>query len=96
MLESEAKTVRNVSLKAVKNLRSQVCRAAVQAVQVVFLHLGKALEPDSDGLVKELLQKSADTNKFLRFLQEIIHPCSQGRYTQSFRFKLVVSYKSCI
>ena len=68
MLESEAKTVRNVSLKAVKNLRSQVCRAAVQAVQVVFLHLGKALEPDSDGLVKELLQKSADTNKFLRFL----------------------------
>ena len=24
------------------------------------------------------------------------HPCPQGRYTQSFRFKLVVSYKSCM
>ena len=72
VLESDAKTLKNVMLKSVKNLRSQVCRAAVQAVQVVFLHLGKALEPDSDGLVKELLQKSADTNKFLRFLQEKI------------------------
>ena len=25
-----------------------------------------------------------------------VHPCPQGRYTQSFRFKLVVSYKSCM
>ena len=25
-----------------------------------------------------------------------LHPCPQGRYTQSFRFKLVVSYKSCM
>ena len=24
------------------------------------------------------------------------HPCPEGRYTQSFRFKLVVSYKSCM
>ena len=53
-------------LKSVKNLRSQVCRAAIQAVQVVFLNIGKTLETDSDSLVKELLQKSSDTNKFIR------------------------------
>ena len=29
-------------------------------------------------------------------LQYCYHPCPQGRYTQSFRFKLVVSYKSCM
>ena len=68
VLESDAKTLKNVMLKSVKNLRSQVCRAAVQAVQVVFLNVGKALETDSDNLVKELLQKSADTNKFIRQL----------------------------
>ena len=68
VLESDAKTLKNVMLKSVKNLRSQVCRAAVQAVQVVFLNVGKALETDSDNLVKELLQKSADTNKFIRHL----------------------------
>ena len=68
VLESDAKTLKNVMLKSVKNLRSQVCRAAVQAVQVVFLNVGKALETDSDNLVKELLQKSADTNKFIRHI----------------------------
>lgn len=67
MLESDSKTLRNVMLKSVKNLRSQVCRAAIQAVQVVFLNVGKSLETDSDSLVKELLQKSSDTNKFIRY-----------------------------
>ena len=66
VLESDSKTIRNILLKSVKNLRSQVCRAAVQAVAVVFLYVGKSLETDSDNLIKELLQKSADTNKFLR------------------------------
>ena len=58
-------------LNSVKNLRSQVCRAAVQEVGVVFLHVGKSLESDVDSLVKELLQKSADTNKFIR--QDFYH-----------------------
>ena len=66
MLEGESKTTRNVLLKGLKNLRSQVCRAACQAVAVVFLSVGKALEADTESLVKELLQKSADTNKFIR------------------------------
>ena len=57
-------------LKSVKNLRSQVCRAAIQAIQVVFLNVGKCLETDSDSLVKELLQKSSDTNKFIRFKEQ--------------------------
>ena len=68
VLESDAKSLRNVMLKSVKNLRSQVCRAAIQAVQVVFLNIGKTLESDSDSLVKELLQKSSDTNKFIRYM----------------------------
>ena len=66
MLEGDLKTTRNALLKGVKNLRSQVCRAACQAVAVVFLTVGKALEADTESLVKELLQKSADTNKFIR------------------------------
>ena len=66
MLEADSKTTRNVLLKGVKNLRSQVCRAACQAVAVVFLTIGKSLEADTESLIKELLQKSADTNKFIR------------------------------
>ena len=64
-------------LKSVKNLRSQVCRAAIQAVQVVFLHIGKTLETDSDSLVKELLQKSSDTNKFIRYNQSLMCPAHE-------------------
>ena len=55
-------------LKSVKNLRSQVCRAAIQAVQVVFLNIGQTLATDSDSLIKQLLQKSSDTNKFIRYM----------------------------
>lgn len=40
VLEGDLKTTRNVLLKGVKNLRSQVCRAACQAVAVVFLTVG--------------------------------------------------------
>lgn len=66
VLEQDIKTTRSVLLKSVKNLRSQVSRAACQAAAVVFLHLGKSMETDIEKLYKELLQKSADTNKFIR------------------------------
>ena len=66
VLEADSKTTRNVLLKSIKNLRSQVCRAGCQAVATVFLSIGKSLEADTESLVKELLQKSADTNKFIR------------------------------
>ena len=44
----------------------QVCRAGCQACAEVLLSLGKAMEAEVETLVKELLQKSSDTNKFIR------------------------------
>ena len=79
MLGRDIKTTRAALLKGVKNLRSQVqssittslpwpqvCRAACQACAEVFLSLGKAMEAEVEGLVKELLTRAADTNKFIR------------------------------
>jgi len=65
-LSREIKTTRSSLLKGVKNLRSQVCRAGCQACAEVLLSLGKAMEAEVETLVKELLQKSSDTNKFIR------------------------------
>jgi len=66
LLSREIKTTRSSLLKGVKNLRSQVCRAGCQACAEVLLSLGKAMEAEVETLVKELLQKSSDTNKFIR------------------------------
>ena len=44
----------------------KVCRAGCQACAEVLLSLGKAMEAEVETLVKELLQKSSDTNKFIR------------------------------
>ena len=49
-----------------KNLRSQVSRAAGQAYAELFLNLGRAMETELDKTVPILLQKAADTNKFIR------------------------------
>ena len=38
-----------------------------QAWSELFFNLGKALEPHMDNVVTTLLQKSADTNKFIRY-----------------------------
>ena len=46
---------------------AQVCRAACQASAEVFLSLGREVENEAEKLVKELLQKAADTNKFIRW-----------------------------
>ena len=43
-----------------------MCRAGCQACAEVLLSLGKAMEAEVEILVKELLQKSSDTNKFIR------------------------------
>ena len=48
-------------------MRSQVCRSACQCSAALFLYLGRDMETDLDKLVKELMQKSADTNKFIRY-----------------------------
>ena len=39
----------------------------LQAWSELFFNLGKALEPHMDNVVTTLLQKSADTNKFIRY-----------------------------
>ena len=44
----------------------QVCRPAIQALGELYLILGKSMEMDLDKVVVLLLQKSADTNRFLR------------------------------
>ena len=52
--------------KHVRNLRSQVSRAACQATEEFFLTHRKQLETEADDLVMTLLHRTADTNKFLR------------------------------
>nr|CAD7423515.1 unnamed protein product [Timema monikensis] len=52
--------------KQVRNLRSQVSRAACQVAGELFGSLKRALETDLDELVTPLFHRSADTNKFLR------------------------------
>ena len=44
----------------------QVCRAAVLVVGELFVHLKRNMESDLDKIVMTLLNKSGDTNKFLR------------------------------
>ena len=53
-------------VETVKNLRSQVCRAAAQAWGELFFNLGKAMDVELDKVVVVLLQRAADTNKFIR------------------------------
>lgn len=52
--------------KHVRNLRSQVSRAACQATEEFFSTHRKQLETEADDLVTTLLHRTADTNKFLR------------------------------
>lgn len=52
--------------KHVKNLRSQVSRAACSAANEFFLTHAKSLDADAEELSAALLNRTADTNKFLR------------------------------
>lgn len=52
--------------KNIKNLRSQVSRASCQAAGEFFESHSKLLEQESDDLALALLNRTADTNKFLR------------------------------
>ncbi|GLH12172.1 Uncharacterized protein GBIM_16912 [Gryllus bimaculatus] len=52
--------------KQVRNLRSQVSRAACMVSSELFSTLGRAVENDLDELAGPLFHRSADTNKFLR------------------------------
>jgi len=52
--------------KQVKNLRSQVSRAGCSAAGEFFMTHAKVLDADAEELAAALLNRSADTNKFLR------------------------------
>lgn len=52
--------------RSVRNLRSQVARAACQAATELFTLKCKSLEIECDDLVCALLHRTADTNRFLR------------------------------
>lgn len=52
--------------KSVRNLRSQVARAACQASTELFPMRSKNLESECDDLVASLLHRTADTNRFIR------------------------------
>lgn len=52
--------------KNIKNLRSQVSRASCQAAGEFFESHAKLLEQEADDLALALLNRTADTNKFLR------------------------------
>lgn len=52
--------------RSVRNLRSQVARAACQACIELFNLKSRCLEQECDDLVCALLHRTADTNRFLR------------------------------
>ena len=66
LLRTDMKNLIRTVSEVLKNLRSQVSRAGAQAFGELFLHLGKAMEQDIEKTVVTLMQKSADTNKFIR------------------------------
>ncbi|CAB4065702.1 unnamed protein product [Lepeophtheirus salmonis] len=50
-----------------KNLRSQLCRTAIQSLTYLFLNLGQLMEVNKlEDVADALLLKSSDTNKFIR------------------------------
>lgn len=52
--------------RQIRNLRSQVSRAACQASGEMFVTLKRNLETDLDELAGHLFHRSADTNRFIR------------------------------
>lgn len=65
-IDAHIHVVAGILAKHVRNLRSQVSRAACQATEEFFFTHRKQLETEADDLVTTLLHRTADTNKFLR------------------------------
>jgi len=66
VLQAEIHTVALALMDEVRNLRSQVSRAAIQCIAKLLEHFGKHMEQDLDRIVPLLLQKTGDTNRFIR------------------------------
>ena len=62
----EYKLIMQLVLKQVKNLRSQVARAAVHLVGDMFSTLKRNMESDLEKIAIPLLMKTGETNRFLR------------------------------
>ena len=60
------KQVTQLVLKQVKNLRSQVARAAVHLVGDMFDLLKRSMESDLEKIALPLIMKTGETNRFLR------------------------------
>lgn len=52
--------------KQIKNLRSQVARSACQVAGELFQSHRRTIEPEAEELTSTLLNRTSDTNKFLR------------------------------
>lgn len=65
-LSAELSTVNKALAKELKNLRSQVCRSAVQSFGLIFMSMKKAMESDLEPVASLLLSKTGETNKFIR------------------------------
>lgn len=66
LVETNIHTMCVALCKHVRNLRSQVSRSACQACGEFFVTHSKHLEQEIDDLATTLLNRTADTNKFLR------------------------------
>ena len=62
----EYKQIMQLVLKQVKNLRSQVARAAVHLVGDMFATLKRSMESDLEKIALPLVMKTGETNRFLR------------------------------
>ncbi|KAL9923274.1 uncharacterized protein ACN2A1_000505 [Glossina fuscipes fuscipes] len=65
-LESQMHMICIQLTRSVRNLRSQVARAACQASTELFTLKSRFIESECDDLVCALLHRTADTNRFLR------------------------------
>lgn len=66
VVQTDIKTISFALLVEVRNLRSQVSRAAIQCFAKMLEHFGRLMEQDLDRTVPLLLQKTGDTNRFIR------------------------------
>ncbi|CAG7729892.1 unnamed protein product [Allacma fusca] len=67
--ESLRNDLHNININGMRhllNLRSQVCRAACLFFKELFLSQGKLIEQDVEKIAEKLLDKSSDTNRFIR------------------------------
>jgi len=62
----EYKSTTQLLLKQVKNLRSQVGRAAVHVMAALFEQLKRSMESDLEKIALPLVLKTGETNRFLR------------------------------